>query len=75
MCSIKYRYGQHIVETGWTIVYPTGMVDKPARGTYREGERLSIRGFAFISRGDVAAFLLKQVEDTTYMRKNAVISW
>ena len=59
----------------WTIVYPTGMVDKPARGDCRVGERLSIRGFAFISRGDVADFLLAQIDDATYVRKNAVISW
>jgi putative NADH-flavin reductase len=59
----------------WTIVYPTGMVNKPARGNYRAGERLSLRGFATISRADVADFLLKQIEDTTYVRKSAAISW
>jgi putative NADH-flavin reductase len=62
-------------DLAWTLVYPTGMVNKPGRGNYREGERLSIRGLAFIARADVADFLLKQVEDTTYVRKNAVISW
>jgi putative NADH-flavin reductase len=59
----------------WTIVYPTGMNDKPARGTYRAGERLKLRGFAFISRADVADFLVKQVDDASYIRRSVVISW
>ena len=58
----------------WTIVHPTGLTDGAATGTCRAGERLALRGFPTIARADVAAFLLKQVEDTTYIRKSVLIS-
>jgi putative NADH-flavin reductase len=58
----------------WTLVYPTGLVDGPLTGRSRAGERLSLRGFPRISRADVAAFLLSQVEDRTYLRKGVLIS-
>jgi putative NADH-flavin reductase len=58
----------------WTLVYPTGLVDGPATGRYRVGERLALRGFPRIRRADLADFLLSQIEDTTYVRKGVLIS-
>ncbi len=58
----------------WTLVYPTGLVDRPATGQYRVGVRLSLRGFPTIARADVAAFLLTQVADTTYVHKGVLVS-
>jgi putative NADH-flavin reductase len=58
----------------WTIVYPAGLVDRPAGGQYRVGERLALRGFPTIARSDLANFLLDQVDDTTYMRKGVLVS-
>ena len=58
----------------WTLVYPSGLIDGPATGQCRAGERLALRGFPRIARGDVAAFLLRQIDDPTYLRKGVLIS-
>jgi putative NADH-flavin reductase len=58
----------------WTLVYPVTLTNGPRLGRYRVGERLALRGFPRISRGDVAEFLLKQVGDTSYLRKGVLIS-
>lgn len=58
----------------WTLVYPAGLVDGPATGQCRVGERLSLSGFPRIARADVADFLLAQLDDTTYVRKCVLIS-
>jgi putative NADH-flavin reductase len=65
-----------LVDSGldWTLVYPTGLADRAATGRYRVGERLALRGFPSIPRGDVAAFLLAQIDDTTYLRKRVLIT-
>ena len=58
----------------WTLVYPTGLSDGQATGQYVAGERLALRGFPRIARADVAAFLLAQIDDATYVRKRVLIS-
>jgi putative NADH-flavin reductase len=58
----------------WTIVYPTVLTDGPPVGEYRVGERLALRGFPRISRRDVAAFLVQQIEATSYLRKGVLIT-
>jgi putative NADH-flavin reductase len=58
----------------WTLVYPTMLTGGPRTGRYRVGERLMLRGLPRISRADVAAFLLAQVEDRSYVRKGVLIS-
>ncbi|MBX2803158.1 MAG: SDR family oxidoreductase [Myxococcales bacterium] len=52
----------------WTIVRPTNLTDAPATGDYAHGfERLpKDRGMA-IPRADVAAFVLSQLNDDTYV--------
>ncbi len=57
----------------WTIVYPVGLTNGPRTGRYQVGERLGLRGFPTISRADVAAFLLTQIEDRSNVRKGVLI--
>lgn len=59
----------------WTIVRPSAFQDGPARGAFREafppGDRkLSLK----IARGDVAAFLHRQIHDLRYLRRAVAIS-
>lgn len=58
----------------WTIVYPSGLSNAAATGRYRVGEHLPLRGFPTIPRADVADFLLRQLDDSTYIRKGVMIS-
>jgi uncharacterized protein YbjT (DUF2867 family) len=58
----------------WTVVYPAGLTDGPSTGRYRAGERLPLRGFPTIARADVADFLLRQVDDRTFVRKGVLIA-
>jgi putative NADH-flavin reductase len=58
----------------WTLVYPTGLADGTATGRWRAGEHLALRGFPHIARADVAAFLIAQLDDTTYLRKRVLVS-
>ncbi len=58
----------------WTLVYPVTLTNGPRTTRYRIGERLAFRGFPRVSRADVAAFLLSQIEDRTYSRNGVLIS-
>jgi uncharacterized protein YbjT (DUF2867 family) len=58
----------------WTIVYPPPLTNGPATDNIRSGDDLRVAGSGNISRADVAAFMLAQVTDLTYSRKNVVIS-
>lgn len=58
----------------WTLVYPTGLVDRPATGQYRVAVRLSLRGVPTIARAEVAAFLLTQIADRAFVRKGVLVS-
>lgn len=54
----------------WTLVRPGALTNGPRRGRYRHGPRVghwlwTVR----ISRADVAAFMLDQLEDATYVRR------
>jgi len=60
-------------ELDWTLVYPVTLTTGPGTGRYRVGERLRLRGLPTISRADVAAFILTQVEDRTYLRRGVMI--
>ena len=64
----------HRSRLDWTVVYPTGLTDRPATGVYRAGEHLELRGFPTISRADVAHFLVAQVGDPTYLRKAVLVT-
>ena len=58
----------------WTIIYPTGLTDKLATGTYRQGTELELRGFPTISRADLAEFIVSQIGDATYLHKGVLVT-
>ena len=58
----------------WTLVYPVGLTNGLATGSYRASEHLPLSGFPRISRADVADFLLRQVDADTYLRKGVLIA-
>lgn len=54
----------------WTVVRPGGLTDGPWTGSYRHGsEKTKLTGNAGISRANVAAFMLSQASDSTYVKK------
>ena len=59
----------------WTLVYPTLLTSGSRVGSYRAGDRLSMKGMARISRADVAAFMLAQLSSREWLQRTAVISY
>jgi putative NADH-flavin reductase len=58
----------------WTLVRPPRLTDKPRRGRYRVREG-HLPGFGFtISRADVAAFMIKTVENRAFIQKVVGVS-
>jgi putative NADH-flavin reductase len=54
----------------YTIVRPGGLTDGAKTGNLKHGfESIKLKGNASISRANVAAFLLEQVENTAYLNK------
>ena len=60
----------------WVIARPTRLTDDPATGQYKVDEHLTFSALAMprISRADVAAFLLNQIEEDTYLGKAVTIT-
>jgi putative NADH-flavin reductase len=58
----------------WVIVRPARLTDEPAKGEYNVFLGGSYTAKT-ISRADVAAFMLAQLTDDTYVRKMPVISY
>src|SRR5215213_7781663 len=58
----------------WVIVRPAQLTDEPARGEYKVYLKGSYTA-AKISRADVAAFMLAQLTEDTYVHKTPVISY
>jgi putative NADH-flavin reductase len=58
----------------WTIVHPALLTNGPLTGRYRAGERLELRGFPTISRADTAHFLLRQLDDRSYIGKVVILA-
>jgi len=58
-------------ELDWTLARPPRVVEGSARGTYQAGERLTGRT---ISQGDLAQFMIDQLEDRTWLRKAPFVS-
>lgn len=71
----KERQEAIVCESGlqWTIVRPGGLTDGPYTGNYRHGPAQSIRA-GRIARADVAAFLLRLLEEKSYVRKAVSVS-
>ena len=59
----------------WTIVRPTVLNDKPARGHIKALTDLSGVHGGTISRSDVAEFVVQQLATGTWLRKAPLISW
>jgi putative NADH-flavin reductase len=57
----------------WTIVRPGGLTNGPATGQYRSGLDPKISA-GQVARADVAAFVLQQLTDDTYLRKAPAIT-
>ena len=58
----------------WTIVQPAQMTDGPLTGNYRSGEHLKMSGMPQISRADTAQFIVRQLTDTSNVRKTVIVS-
>ena len=72
------RVGESLIrqsQLDWTLVHPTGLSDGPRTGTWRSGEHLALSGMPRISRADAAAFLVSQVNDTSYLHKTVLVSY
>jgi nucleoside-diphosphate-sugar epimerase len=59
----------HQSNLDWIIVRPSRLTDTPSTGVYKVGEPLFIGPNAHVARADVADFMLKQVENDTYIHK------
>jgi putative NADH-flavin reductase len=60
----------------WTIVRPPHLKDGPRTGVYRHGFPTTDKRIkAWISRADVADFMLKQLVDDTYLHKTPGVSY
>ncbi len=57
----------------WIIVRPGGLTDNPATGNYRTGLDKNIMA-GQVSRADVAAFVLQQLNDNTYLHQTPAIT-
>ncbi|MGE3507660.1 MAG: NAD(P)-dependent oxidoreductase [Vicinamibacterales bacterium] len=58
----------------WTIVYPVGLTNGPRTGTVRVGERLTLSALPRVSRADVAAVLVQQLDDPRFIRKGIIVA-
>ena len=77
-------YKDHIIQEtivknsglDWTIVRPGSFTDEPAQGRYKEGFSGSEKQLTLkIPRGDVAGFMVKQVNDDSYIHQTPGISY
>ena len=60
----------------WTIVRPSAFTDGPETAAYHHGFSPAQDGLALkIARADVARFMLSQLNDDTYLRKAASLSY
>ena len=58
----------------WTLVYPPALTNGPRTSSYRSGETVDVKGLPRISRADVAEFMLAQLDEAAYIRRNAIVS-
>jgi putative NADH-flavin reductase len=57
----------------WTVVRVGLLTDESPHGAWRAADDGSIRGMGKITRADVAAFMLAQIDSTTWLRRRPVI--
>ena len=60
----------------WTIVRPPRLTNGPHTGAYRRGPDIKAASVVpMISRADVADFMLRQLDDPTYLRKAPAVMY
>jgi putative NADH-flavin reductase len=60
----------------WIIVRPGRLTNGRRTGTYRHGDQIDARNpGGTISRADTAEFMLRQIDDDTYLRKTPGVSY
>ena len=59
----------------WTIVRPTALTNGKRRGTYRSGTNLRVSFYPYISRADVADFMLSQLTDRSYVHDTPTVTY
>ena len=59
----------------WTFIRPTQLTDGPRTGTYRVDPRHTPNGGRTISRADLAAFMLEEVEGRAFVRGTPVLAY
>ncbi len=72
----KERHEALIRESGvdWTLVRPPRLTANRASGRYRADTDLKMKVTASISRGDVAAFVIEQLTDPTFVQRAPAIA-
>ncbi len=60
-------------DVDWVVVRAPILTNGPHRGTYRVGWT-GVNTGIWVSRADIADFMLKQVTDTTYLRQAPLVS-
>lgn len=72
----KEREDDIIRQSGldWTVVRPPRLTNGARTGHYHAGLDLKLPFSAKIARHDVADFMLRQITDTTYLRKFVVVA-
>jgi putative NADH-flavin reductase len=58
----------------WIIVRPSRLTQGRPTGRYRAGVQLKLRATSHIGRADVAAFVLKQLDDDSFLRQAPTVS-
>ncbi|GAB3209618.1 NAD(P)-dependent oxidoreductase [Marinactinospora thermotolerans] len=58
----------------WTIVYPTALTNGPAKGAYRVGDHIEMKGVPRISRADVGHFMHDAVHDPAWIHREVIIT-
>lgn len=72
----KERQEALVVESDldWVIVRPSGLSNGPQTGSYQTGTDPAIEA-SHISRADVAAFVLQQLTDNTFLHQKPAITY
>ncbi len=58
----------------WTVVYPAGLTNGPRTDRARVGEHLRLKGFPRVSRADLAAVMLRLLDDASVIRKALLVA-
>jgi uncharacterized protein YbjT (DUF2867 family) len=59
--------------TDWTAVRPGVLTDGPLSGKAKAGENVTLKGMPQISRADVAAFIIGDLETPRFVKKSPVV--